>query len=84
MARDDPQGIRWDCRPCLPLSRASDSCHGCSPSVPAADCSAADHSALFASRPCIIGYGSFAIQIWPKPGAVERGLEPVTPVDRQR
>jgi hypothetical protein len=55
----------------------------------------ADRSALFAgftatmaesdfSRPCIIGYGSFAIQIWPKPGAVERGLEPVTPVDRQR
>ena len=21
---DDPQGIRWDCRPCLPLSRAPD------------------------------------------------------------
>ena len=24
MAIDDPQGIRWDCRPCLPLSRAPD------------------------------------------------------------
>jgi hypothetical protein len=23
MAIDDPQGIRWDCRPCLPLNRAS-------------------------------------------------------------
>jgi hypothetical protein len=22
MARDDPQGSMWDCRPCLPLSRA--------------------------------------------------------------
>jgi hypothetical protein len=25
MAIDDPQGIRWDCRPCLPLNPASDS-----------------------------------------------------------
>jgi hypothetical protein len=25
MAIDDPQGIRWDCRSCLPLNRASDS-----------------------------------------------------------